>query len=126
MRIRCVPSTFELMFGKEGKDYSDLLIQALEDFLSELNYGAVSLAASAGIDGLSATGVKQIADALYELKLSHVNGMTPRCTVSLMTIYNLQDIVGKYADKTKDHRCRFLRMYLRDIGTKMQDVKWGD
>ena len=115
LRIRCTPYTFELLFGKEGKEFSDLLIAALDDYLSNLDYSN---------PGQSSEMLQQLSEALYELRLWPLKGHSPRCHIRLYVLHEMIDIVRKYNEKTGNYSLKRLWMYLTEIEKKMSDVKW--
>lgn len=117
IRIRCTPYTFELLFGKEGKELADLLIAALEDYLNNLDYSN---------PGQTSDMIQNLAEALYELKLWPVKGHSPRCHIRLYVLHEMIEIARKYHEKTGKYKAKQLQMYLIDIERKMSDVKWGD
>ena len=116
MKMRCEPKTFSLIFGKEGKDLCGQLKEALEDFLNNLDYE---------MPGMTTDLVKELGRILYDLKTAPTTGYTPRTTVTLYEVFELEKIVRAYADKVKSNQHRFLAAHLQSIYEKMKDVKWG-
>lgn len=114
--LKATISKIELLFSKNNKPFSDLLIKILEDYLSKAD--------PKDLGDMPADSAKDIADALYELKLSPAKGFSPRCHIKLSTLFEIQKIVEKYSATGNSIPTRFLAVNLHDMYEKLSQMKY--
>ena len=116
MMLRATISKIELLFSKNNKPFSDLLIRILEDYLFKADLNDLGI--------MTADSVKNIVDALYELKLSPAKGFSPRCHITLSTLFEIQKIVEEYSKAGNSIPARFLAVNLHDMYEELSKMKY--
>lgn len=124
-KISCKPTMYEIVFGKEGKEYSKRTEQAIEYFLNNLDYETEVGMIKSGQNYVGRNEVLDLSRMLYELKTACVTGYTPRFTAKLSEIYLLAEIMGKYADANNSQAHRAMKLYFNDMARKMEEAKWS-